>query len=532
MRWSNVAIIFRREVTDQVRDRRTLFMIFVLPILLYPILGIGIVQFSAAFEQKPRSVLVVGSGYLPSEPPLIAPKQHGFDPSLFDTPDEAAKLKILIPNSESEWLNPTRRQRAVREGVADAVLTFPADFHKQLDRIESAPIPIDYDSTREPSQLTYLRLKEVLSRWKENIIAGRLKRDRKPPGYTDPIRVKADDLATQAEVGGSVWARIFPFLLVMMALTGAFYPAIDLCAGEKERGTMETLLISPASRAEIVVGKFLTVVLASVMTALLNLVSMGLTGIQLANQVGKAAAGGGRTLAAAVSPPTLTAAFWMLVLLIPLSVFFSAVCLSLAVLARSMKEGQYYMTPLYLVAMPLIFLTLMPGIELNLFYSLVPITGVSLLLRTLIVGDYQAALRFFLPVLVPTILYGVVALRWAIAQFQREDVLFREAERFDLRSWVRHLIRDKEATPTGGQALLCFSLMLTSAWFLTQYLASSDPASSTLSMAVGQIAFILVPPVAWRFCSTRHPGGPSASVGRPPDFWLSLWGLRSRSIPW
>jgi len=107
----------------------------------------------------------------------------------------------------------------------------------------------------------------VLSRWKENIISARLKRDQKPPGYTDPIRVKADDVATQAEVGGSVWARIFPFLLVMMALTGAFYPAIDLCAGEKERGTMETLLISPASRAEIVVGKFLTVVLASVMTA-------------------------------------------------------------------------------------------------------------------------------------------------------------------------------------------------------------------------------------------------------------------------
>jgi len=140
---------------------------------------------------------------------------------------------------------------------------------------------------------------------------------------------------------------------------------------------------------------------------------MGLTGIQLASQVGKAAAGGDRGLATAIAPPTLTAAFWMLVLLIPLSVFFSAICLSLAVLARSMKEGQYYMTPLYLVAMPLIFLTLMPGIELNLFYSLVPITGVSLLLRTLIVGDYQSALRYFLPVLVPTVVYGVVALRWA-----------------------------------------------------------------------------------------------------------------------
>ena len=72
-------------------------------------------------------------------------------------------------------------------------------------------------------------------------------------------------------MGGSVWSRLFPFLLVMMSLTGAFYPAVDLCAGEKERGTMETLLISPASRSEIVLGKFLTVMLASVMTAVLNL---------------------------------------------------------------------------------------------------------------------------------------------------------------------------------------------------------------------------------------------------------------------
>ena len=96
----------------------------------------------------------------------------------------------------------------------------------------------------------------------------------------------------------------------------------------------------------------------------------------------------------------------MVLLLIPLAAFFSAVCLALAVLARSMKEGQYYMTPLYLVCLPLIFLTLCPEIELNLFYSLVPITGVALLLRALIMGDYRPRVRFFLPVMVPTVVYA------------------------------------------------------------------------------------------------------------------------------
>ena len=195
----------------------------------------------------------------------------------------------------------------------------------------------------------------------------------------------------------------------------------------------------------------------------------------------------------------------MVLLLVPLSVFFSAICLALAVLARSMKEGQYYMTPLYLVCLPLIFLTLAPGIELNLFYSLVPVTGVSLLLRALILGDYAVAWRFFLPVLVPTIIYGAIALRWAIDQFEREDVLFREAERFDLRIWVRHLLRDKEPTPNGGEALFCFALMITLDWFLMQSLATSGLASSLAGLAAGQVAVILAPPLAMALLLTSDP---------------------------
>src|SRR5215213_3881183 len=103
MRWSNVFVIFRREVRDQVRDRRTLFMIFVLPILLYPILGIGIVQFSAAFEQKPRTVLVVGAEHLPPDPPLLNPARDGFDPSLFDAAEEATKLLVRAERAEGPW---------------------------------------------------------------------------------------------------------------------------------------------------------------------------------------------------------------------------------------------------------------------------------------------------------------------------------------------------------------------------------------------------------------------------------------------
>jgi len=529
MRWSNVLVIFRREVRDQIRDRRTLFMIFVLPILLYPILGMSVVQFSAAFEQKARRVLVVGPEFLPEQPPLLNPSKKEFLPSLFDTPAEASKLEVITHPAEEPWTSEARREEAIRTREADALVVIPPDLITRLNSASSADsieTPILYDSTDEPSQITNLRVKEVLSRWKKSIVSARLERDRKPANYTEPIDVTSVDIAPESKAGVSVWSRLFPFLLVIMSLTGAFYPAIDLCAGEKERGTMETLLISPASRAEIVMGKFLTVVLASMMTALLNMVSMGLTGLQLANQVSAMSSGaGGRRMTAVIAPPSLTAAFWMILLLIPLSVFFSAICVALAVLARSMKEGQYYMTPLYLICLPLIFLTLAPGIELNLFYSLVPVTGVSLLLRALILGDYSVAWRYFLPVLVPTTIYGGFALRWAIDQFQREDVLFRESERFELKGWIRHLLRDKPPVPTGGQALLSFVLMLTSAWFFVQTISTIGTTSTAKLMVASQAVIILAPPLFMALSLSSSPRRTLGLYWPKPKYFLYGIGL-------
>ncbi len=506
MRWSNISVIVRREVRDQIRDRRTLFMVFILPVLLYPMLALGSLKLSAEFEQKPRKLVILGRENLPESPRLLNEKGDGFEPSLFDSPADAERLLVSTETAAGPWLDPTQQKAAIRRGEVDALLIVPADLRQTLDKLsEREGIPIIFESTDERSQITYLRVREVLARWREEIVLSRVKERQLPKTFTEPIQVKGEDVASKEEQGVNVWARLFPFLLVMMSLTGAFYPAIDLCAGEKERGTMETLLISPASRGEIVIGKFLTVVLASMTTALLNILSMGLTGVQIAKQLGAVNNGAGHAVETVIAPPSLLSVFWMMLLLVPLSVFFAALCVALAVLAKSMKEGQYYMTPLYLVCIPLIFLTLMPGIELNYFYSCLPVTGVSLLLRALMLGDYEVAWRFFLPVLVPTVLYGAIALRWAVDQFHREDVLFREAERFNLRFWVRHLLRDKEPTPNGGEALFCFALMISLAWFLMQYMALSGLATSLKATAAGQIAFILMPPVAMAVLFTSSP---------------------------
>jgi sodium transport system permease protein len=242
-----------------------------------------------------------------------------------------------------------------------------------------------------------------------------------------------------------------------MSVTGAFYPAIDLVAGEKERGTMETLLICPASRTEIVIGKFLTVMTFSMSTAILNLISMGLTG----NYMMSMARGSALNQISNLTPPSLSALMWVLVLLVPLAALFSALCLSLATFARSSKEGQYYLTPLLMVTMGLTVFCLMPTVEITPFYSVMPVVGPSLLLKELLVSPGSAGpLVYAIPVLVTSVIYSLLALWWAIEQFSREEVLFREAERFEVALWLRHLLRDKEATPSFAEGGVCFVLIM------------------------------------------------------------------------
>ncbi len=496
MRWPVIWVIFRREVRDQLRDRRTLFMIFVLPILLYPMLGIGMAQLATALEQKPRTIAVVGAEFLPAAPPLLNAARDRFDFHVLEFPDEAGSLHVLAVPASSPLAQPGPRKEALRSGTIDVVVLIPADIQKRIHN-EAAPFrpELIFDSGEERSRNTARTIRDIFANWNDLIIHQRLERDAKPKSYLQAVAPKLVDVAQWKGSGDNVWARLFPFLLVMMSLTGAFYPAIDLCAGEKERGTMETLLISPASRPEIVMGKFLTVMLASIAMALLNLASMALTAFQITARFGMHLHDD-----APITSPGLGAMLWMGLFLVPLAAFFSALCVALATMARSVKEGQYYLTPLYIIILPLIFATLAPGIELNLFTSLVPVTGVSLLLRSLMQGKFIEARHYFLPVLLPLLVYGALALRWAVDQFCKETVLFREAERFSPRAWLVHLVRDRDARPTHGAALFCFALMLATAWYSFRWMNQS-----WVGMIEGQILFVALPPLLLTFLLTSSP---------------------------
>jgi len=477
MSLANVKLILLREIRDQLRDRRTLFVVLVLPMLLYPLLGMLFVQVQQFLKEKPSRVLVIGARNLAEDPPLIEGRR--FARELFPSPQDADLIELDFARDEPRGGEPVpdpreRARRLVRtEHAYDAALVVPDDFGEQLDAFRDALArreePIRVGSIPEPEPIfssadqksieAAKRLANVLDRWKDRVVRRNLEAAQLPPATLEPFEIKPVDLDEQTGYqGAGVWSRVLPLLLVIWALTGAFYPAVDLCAGEKERGTLETLLSSPAERSEIVLGKLLTVMLFSMVTAVLNLVSIGATGWVVSPIL-------------SLTPPPSVAAAWLAAGLLPMSALFGALCLAMAALARSSKEGQYYLVPLLLITLPLAVLPVSLSVELSLGNALVPVTGAVLLLRTLLEGNYAAAAELAPVVLGVTFLACYLAIRWAVDQFNSETVLFREGERFGLGVWLRHLRRDRQPTPTVGAAVTCAVLIL-----VAQFLAGGGVA--------------------------------------------------------
>jgi sodium transport system permease protein len=475
MNWSNVKLIFAREVRDQLRDRRTLFMIAVLPILLYPLLGMSFFQVTQFLREHPARVLVID----PPQSDLLPTLVDGdyFAEDLFKKDSEQARHLLKVTEQASTAAASANAldeaRAAMHAGSYDVVLYFPPDFaeryrefREELNRLQSAEgqlersaaqvpqVAIFPNLARDSSRAAYARVADVLTEWRSRIGAQTLEAHKLPPTAAQPFTIATRDVAQQGQHRAAAWSKILPFVLLIWALTGAFYPAIDLCAGEKERGTLETLLSSPAERLEIVWGKLLTVMLFSMATAILNLSSLAITGSLVLSQIPN------------LGPPPTSALVWLVVALVPMSALFSALCLALAVLAKSTKEGQYYLMPLVLIAMPLVVLPMSPGVELNFGNSLIPVTGVVLLLRSLLEGQYLEVLPYAPVVVLVTLGCCLLAIRWATNQFNSEGVLFRESERWGVSLWLRHLVRDRAPTPSFAEAMFCGFLILVIKFFM------------------------------------------------------------------
>lgn len=537
MNVTNVRLIWIREIRDQLRDRRMIFTVAILPLLLYPLIGLAFLQITQFLREHPTRVHLVGVDVLPESPSLLTGDRFS---AALCPPSEHNLLDLTVSSLHSEFTDLAAARAAAERDIAersyDAAIVFPADFSRigtaaseksaAITRnagnhtvswgqiAAGVPAPeIFLNSANDKSRIAARRLERVLWRWREAIVRQNLQTQGVPVTSIEPFTIADVDVSDKLQRRAAVWSKMLPFVLLIWAMTGAFYPAVDLCAGEKERGTLETLLSSPADRTEIVCGKLLTVMTFSIFTSLLNLGSMGLTGTVIVHQIGSAL-----ETNLDWGPPPAAAVVWLVVALLPISALFSALALAIASFARSSKEGQNYLMPLLLVTFPLMLLPMLPSVELDLGMSLVPIAGMMLWLRSLIEGHYGDVLRFALPVLGVTIGCSWLAVRWAVAQFNSESILFCESERVDLRTWLRHLARDRQDTPTIAEAFLCGVGLLLLTFFASLQFSSPSHWSQFVPVALQtQVGLIALPVAIMAVMLTRSPTR-TLLLHRPPAF--------------
>ena len=425
--------------------------LILMPLIVYPLLGSVVQKFAInRFDPNSPPALVVFDGSLPeaaTEAMLELPESNrrsteglrkapDDDDSTSETPKDPASLQDVatsltgsesgsaigaLTNSDEGNVRPIRLRRyhqpVKREYLEEFIQAGEADVGVRQtiatqDQATGVVSPADFQVIwRQGDAFSQQAAVEVEKR----VLAFR---DRELRKLLDTTRYGSGVLPTISKLSltndapkSSPLGAFIPLMLVLMTMTGAVYPAIDLTAGERERGTLEILMAAPVSRAHLLTGKFIAVLTVAVLTAVINLVAMLLT---------LYATGFDRVLLA--DGATFQMFFSVLILLVVFASFFSAVLLSITSFARSFREAQAWLIPLMLVSLAPGILSLMPGVNLTLGLAILPLVNIVLLGRELFQGT--AAFHLYAVTLLSTLVYTILALRVASNVFGHDTVLF------------------------------------------------------------------------------------------------------------
>jgi sodium transport system permease protein len=397
-----VGVVYRKELTEWLRDRRTLISTVLVPLLAFPILIGGMISLSTA---------LIGQAKKDVPQVMII---HGEDSPAVVAALRANKEVEVVPYA-ANWKD------QISEKQIRAAVEIPPGFQTSLEKGVPETVKIDYYEGEIKSEFGADHLEQSLKDYRDDVIKKRLEAKNLPASLTSPFDTKKENVAPPEKVGGAAFGGFIGYMVILLCMTGAIYPAIDLTAGEKERGTMETILSSPIPRLYLVLGKFFLVLSAALATASLSVLSMGIS-FSLLRRFGLSAGSRGEAvqLLFQLGPKAVASVFLMA---LPLAVLFSAVLMTIALFAKTYKEAQSYLTPMtFLVVIPAVA-SLLPGVELTPKLSLVPILNTSLICKEIMTGTYHwssMALIFG-----SSCVYASVAIFLAVKTFQRESVLFR-----------------------------------------------------------------------------------------------------------
>ncbi len=391
-----ILTVWKKEIKDTLRDRRTLYTAVIMPIVLMPVIMIGSFKLQESqiksLEQQTAIVAVANESAAPSLVAFLKSQE-----------------KISISEIKSDFEN------KLNSGEIQAYITTPDDFESLLTAGQPATVRVYQKSTEQKSSNAAQKVQTALAVYNQTLSVQKLSSAGLDPQALQSIVVESKDIATEQEKGGYFLGMLLPMFIVLFSIMGGMYAAIDVSAGEKERKTLEALLITPLSRFRIVTGKFMAVATTAITSVVLSITSM--------------------YAAFKIWPPdfgisfvfdlSLSTVVLMLVLGIILSIMFAGFLLAVAIFAKSFKEAQNYITPFYLLAiLPVSIFSSIPGFKPPLWMFLIPSVNAVFLFKESLMG--QTVWSHIILTVATTIIGAIIAIVAATKIFSKESVLFRD----------------------------------------------------------------------------------------------------------
>ena len=396
-------VLLVKEIKHLFRDTKTIVQTVVVPTFITPLLIGGIFWYvgSIATEETKKTYDI--SVHSSSDSLLI---------------DELSKSERLQINNE---VSIEAVVEAVTQDKSEIGLVLEDNFSEDLVSNNSAELTIYSKDIDTFSQAQSIVL-NIVDDYEDAIRNNRLELLNLDENYVNPITINEEDLTTEEESAGSIFGAILALFFVMYVISGAMYPAIDLGAGEKERGTMETLISTNISSVDIIIGKMLSVTSSAILTATFSMLGFAIPLVVIflfyADSINEYFFA---LLSAIVNPVALLGAF---VLIIPLSVFMGALLLAISVYAKTPKEAGLLLGNVLIVFIIPCYIPLInPGLELDFVGALIPCYNLALITNNLIAGTVDWFL--YSVALISTIVYCCVAIYITYIMFDDENVIFR-----------------------------------------------------------------------------------------------------------
>ena len=431
MRSKIVRTIFKKEIIDIIRDKKTLFMGIVLPLILYPLLMIIMTQ-----------IMTISMNSIENDDINIAFEKY-----------PSKELITLIKNYDSDGAINIVKSKNYKKDLEKGNIDAYVDI-KEKNKIENYKIYID--SSKENSSTVNSKLEDIFNTYKEKKVKDKIEQLQLNVEETlEPVVYSTIDLAKTEEVAGLLLGQILPLILIMGVLLGAIYPAIDSMAGEKERGTLETLFTLPISNLELVMGKYMAVSLCAIVTAILNVVSILMTLIYIlstGNISGQLLSNNFNIFA--LSGPL----FITLICICLFAMVVSAVSMCVCSLAKSFKDAQNYITPvMFLVLIPS-YASMIPNLNLDRTTSIIPVVNISLLIKSVLSNN--ANLSLIALVFISNFAFVILSVILLSKLFNSEEILFGNNRNFSFLEKRSNIKKGTMPSVSDGVILYALGLVL------------------------------------------------------------------------